>query len=146
VLESGEGVGVEPVFCEPPDADVSARHVPERAGAENGEGRPPVYRGKKRCSSSTQILSGLFSVRFDVQLPVARERGVFDFLLVLKEVECVCDFDWGAMESTRQIFFTHDDIAGWVFLVCFSCVVCDLLRKLFEFFLLPLLVVFSAKT
>ena len=70
---------------------------------------------------------------------------MFYFLLVLKKAECLCNFDWGAMESTCQILFAHDDIAGREFLVRFFCVFCDLRRKLFEFFLLPLLVVFPAK-
>jgi hypothetical protein len=69
---------------------------------------------------------------------------VFDFLLLLKKAD-LCDFDWGAMESTCQILFAHDDIVGGEFFVRFSCVFCDLRRKLFEFFLLPLLLVFPAK-
>jgi len=70
---------------------------------------------------------------------------MFDFLLVLKKAECLCDLDRGAMESTCQILFAHDNIAGRKFLVCFYCILCDFIRKLFEVFLLPLLVVFPAK-
>jgi hypothetical protein len=64
----------------------------------------------------------------------------------MKEAECHCDFDRGAMKSTCQIFLTHNDVAGRKFLVCFLGIICNFRRKLFKFLLLPLLFIFSAKT
>jgi len=49
------------------------------------------------------------------------------------------------MESTCQIFVTHDDVASREFFVRLFCVFCDLRRKLFRFFILALLFIFSAK-